>query len=67
MNLSPYFPNLLPDLREVRCETSVHNAAQHVSFLGGEKKRGREGRTFLMGVYGITFTRVLRNDMTFRE
>jgi len=31
------------------------------------KNWGKKGRTFLMGVNGITFTRVPWNDMTFRK
>lgn len=57
VNLCPYIERLLTDLGEMRYKLCARDAVE--CFCGFRANRITEGRTFLLGVNGITGARVL--------
>ena len=56
VNICPYIERLLTDLGEIRYKLRALDAVE--CFCEFHENRLREGRTFLLGVNGITGTRV---------
>jgi hypothetical protein len=53
MHFYPYFPNLLSDVGEIRCDRSAHNSVQHLC-----PENCRVGCTILVGLNEIIITHV---------